>query len=322
MGEVKVTDAWSFNGIKAIILENSQLRATVFPELGAKIYDITYKPIQKNILWHNPRIKPSMVAFGTTFDDVWCGGWDEIFPNDAPSTVNGEKYPDMGEVWSIPWDYEIKHEENVSNKDAVTLTTKTSSPISACRITRSMTLIDHEPAIHLVYTLKNTGTATMKFLWKLHPSFEINDSCTIQIPGTVGIVDPRYQRLYSKSSYRYDWPKAVGNDGKPVDISKILPPSARTCSLHYVTDLRGGWVKLLNPKENFQVTISFPKEVLHTIWLFLAYGGYRSLYTAVIEPSTSYPYDLAEAIQEGRCSELEPDQELRCKVDVELSQIP
>jgi len=66
-------------------------------------------------------------------------------------------------------------------------------------------------------------------------------------------------------------------------------------------------------------TIRFPREVFNNVWLFLAYGGWRSVYTAVIEPSTSYPYDLAQAIKEGHCSRLDPDMVLSCEIEVELS---
>ncbi len=316
--EVTARENLQFGDIKAVILENSQLSLNVFPELGAKIYDLIYKPIRKNVLWHNPQVKPRRVPFGTAFDDVWCGGWDEIFPNDAPSIVGSEKYPDMGEIWSIPWDYSIISRRE-SGKDAVTLTTSTTGPISPCKITRSVTLVKDEPAFHLSYTLKNVGDTTTRFLWKLHPSFEINDSSSILIPGRTGIVDPRYQSLYDRSGHKYQWPNTTGIDGATIELDKVPPPSAHTCSLHYVTDLREGWAKLRNPRDNYQITISFPKEVFHTIWLFLAYGGYRSLYTVVIEPSTSYPYDLAEAIREGRHSSLQPDQTLECKVDAELA---
>jgi galactose mutarotase-like enzyme len=309
------TDDWTYNGVRTVILENRNLRVVVFPELGGKLYDLVYKPVQKNVLWHNPRIKPRRVPFGVPFDDVWCGGWDEIFPNDAPCVVGGEKYVDMGELWSVPWDYSITRKQN----DSVTLTTSTSSPITPCRVSRSLTLVNDDSTIHLEYALRNVGNMPLKFLWKLHPAFDVNETCSIEIPGRTGIIDPRYRSLYSNSSRSYSWPIAIKNDGVKVDMSKVPPPTERTCTLHYVTELTEGWVKLCNRKDNVNVTMRFPKEIFSNIWLFLAYGGWRSVYTAVIEPSTSYPYDLAEAIKEGHCSLLEPGQTLECKIEVELS---
>lgn len=51
---VVACDDWTYSGLRTIILENDCLRVTAFPELGGKLYDLIYKPIQKNVLWHNP----------------------------------------------------------------------------------------------------------------------------------------------------------------------------------------------------------------------------------------------------------------------------
>lgn len=314
---VTVNDDWSYRGIRSVALENEFVRVLVFPELGAKIYDLIYKPSQKNVLWHNPQVKPTKVPLGAAFDDVWCGGWDEIFPNDAPCNVNGEHYPDMGEAWSTAWSYSIIRLDDRS--ETATLVTSVMTPITPCRITRSLTLRAGEPKIHLRYLLENVGQDALKFLWKIHPAFQINETCSIEIPAKTGIVDPRYTHLYSQSSHRYHWPNAQTKGGERIDLSKVPPPTSHTCALHYVTDLEDGAVKLMNSQDNVDVKISFPKQILNNVWLFLAYGGYRSLYTAVIEPSTSYPYDLGQAIGEGRTSHLIPRQSLTCNIDVELS---
>lgn len=314
---VTVDEDWSYRGIRSVLLENEFVRVLVFPELGAKIYDLIYKPFQKNVLWHNPRIKPTKVPLGAAFDDVWCGGWDEIFPNDAPCNVNGERYPDMGEAWSIAWGYSIIRPEE--RPETATLVTSVTTPITPCRLVRSLTIRAGEPTMHLRYLLENVGQDAVNFLWKIHPAFDINESCSIGVLAKTGIVDPRYAHLYSESSRRYRWPVAQSKGGGRIDLSRVSPPTAHTCSLHYVTDLEDGAVKLMNPMDNVDVKISFPKQILNNIWLFLAYGGYRSLYTAVIEPSTSYPYDLAQAISEGRTSHLNPGQSLTCDIHVELS---
>ena len=314
---VTATDEWSYRGNRAVVLENEYLKLSVFPELGAKIYDILYKPFRRNLLWHHPRIYPHKVPLGTSFDDVWCGGWDEIFPNDAPCIVEGQRYHDMGEAWSIPWEYSIARDTDTGT---VTLFTTTMTPIMACKLTRALTIRDGEPSVYFRYVLENTGYDALKFLWKIHPAFQINESCRIEIPARTGIVDPRYRDLYSESSNTYRWPKVNNRQGETIDLSRVPPPTARTCSLHYVTDLDDGVVTLQNPRDNIDLKIRFNKQILNTVWLFLAYGGYRSLYTAVIEPSTSYPYDLAQAISEGHYSRLEPGKQLNCDIDVQLSE--
>ena len=45
-----ITD-WSYLGLRAVVLENQFLRAVVLPEAGAKIWQITYKPHDADLLW-------------------------------------------------------------------------------------------------------------------------------------------------------------------------------------------------------------------------------------------------------------------------------
>ena len=38
---------------------------------------------------------------GRRYDDVWAGGWEELFPNDAPGRFEGRELPDHGEWWAV-----------------------------------------------------------------------------------------------------------------------------------------------------------------------------------------------------------------------------
>jgi hypothetical protein len=292
-------------------MSNQFLSLTVFPQLGAKIYDLVYLPLKRNLLWHNPRVPPRKAFHGARFDDYWCGGWDEILPNDAESTVKGERYPDMGELWSLDWDYQLKEQRNF-----VSLITSVSCPITPVSVTREIKLSKGDSRLRLRYLVENLSPDPIKFLWKLHPAFEINDACEIEIPANKAIIDPRYQKYFSTKSY--SWPIAQDKNGKRVDVSKVMDGLSGTCTCHYLTDLSEGFATFRDRKRGLECRISFPREIMNNIWLFLAYGGWRSLYSLVIEPSTSYPYDLGEAIGRGHVSELDGGEKLEVPILVDV----
>src|SRR3977135_3714353 len=98
MPELRVNSDWSYRGLRAITLENRYLRVLVLPEAGAKIWQITYKPFDAELLWNNPRVFPCRFPLNSRYDDVWSGGWDELFPTDEVATIDGETYPDHGEL--------------------------------------------------------------------------------------------------------------------------------------------------------------------------------------------------------------------------------
>ena len=100
MPELRVSADWTYRGLRVIVLENRFLRVLVLPEAGAKIWQITYKPFDADLLWNNARNRPARHPLNSRYDDVWSGGWDELFPNDEVATIEGEAYPDHGELWT------------------------------------------------------------------------------------------------------------------------------------------------------------------------------------------------------------------------------
>src|SRR4051812_20407604 len=98
MAELSIDTHWTYRGLKAVILENRLLQVVVLPQVGAKLWQITYKPRAAELLWNNPRIAPSRLPIHSRYDDVWSGGWDELFPNDESAVIEGEQYPDHGEL--------------------------------------------------------------------------------------------------------------------------------------------------------------------------------------------------------------------------------
>jgi hypothetical protein len=54
------------------------------------------------------------------------------------------------------------------------------------------------------------------------------------------------------------------------------------------------------------------------LWLFLTYGGWRGCYTAVLEPCTNMPKELADAIRVGQSARLAPGGVFETRVAVTL----
>ncbi|MDT7813380.1 MAG: hypothetical protein QOJ42_3296, partial [Acidobacteriaceae bacterium] len=50
------------HGLRVVTLENELLRVQILPEAGAKIWQITYLPLDAELLWNNPHILPAQHA--------------------------------------------------------------------------------------------------------------------------------------------------------------------------------------------------------------------------------------------------------------------
>lgn len=296
---VKIDTNWKYRNLQVIRMENRYLRIDILPELGANIYNLIYKPADRNLLWHNPRIPPRQVPMGISYDDNFHGGWDELYPNDAPGEFEGEVYPDHGELWCQEWDYQISE----CNEKECTLYLRVHGSVTASLMEKWITLREGENLIHVRHKLTNTGIKPLQFLWKLHPALEVNSHHRIDLPAGDVEVGPGLGRTRGEVGQIYTWP-FLERDGERHDVRRVLQPESGVAEMHFATELREGWCALTDSQSKIGFGLSFDKEIFSTVWVFMTYGGWRNLNTVIIEPCTAYPHTLSEAKTRGRLATL------------------
>ncbi len=253
---------WKYRGLQVLRMENEFLRIDVLPELGAKVFNFIYKPLDRNLLWHNPYIHPSCQSFGTCFDDVWPGGWDELIPNDLPFQLpSGEILADHGEVWSQESEWEVL-EKGTSSVSARFVNYGRVIPLI---FEKTITLRAEESMCRVSYHVTNNGNKPVKFLWNIHPSMVITPQTRIDVPAKRCITETWGTENF-KDRTEFRWPNIELPDGEKLDISSV-PPAEKGIAV-------------------------FPY-----IWLFRSVGGWRGLYTLILATSTGYPNDLSEAVK-------------------------
>jgi hypothetical protein len=299
---VRIDTNWRYCGLTALVLENSQLRLTILPELGGKLWSLVYKPLDREIFWHNPRQGPRPAAYGAAYDDWFCGGWDELFPNDAPTTFAGDAYPDHGEWWAMPFEWEITTGQGRRQPDEITLHLQRAGVVTNTLVDRWITLRQEEPRFSLRYRIHNGGPQPLDFLWKLHPALAISPAARIDLPAATVQPDPAFNDRLDKQPFA--WPHARGAEGEPVDMRAVPPPDAATCDFYYATNLAGGWCSLTDAANGIGFGLTFDPAVFRSVWVFGAYGGWRGHYVTILEPCTGYPYQLETAVTQGTASRL------------------
>jgi hypothetical protein len=156
------------------------------------------------------------------------------------------------------------------------------------------------------------GLKGLDFLWKLHPALAIEPGDRIDIPGRTGeLVDPAFGRFSEPCTF--PWPVAKPGGRAAVDVS-VVPPLDGTREFVYVRDLTDGWCALRRQRLGIGFGLVFPLEIFTSVWLFMSFGGWRGLETVVLEPCTTVPKDLNEAIVRGTARHLEPGATLACRV--------
>jgi galactose mutarotase-like enzyme len=306
----RIDTHWSYNGLRAAVMENRLLRLTVLPELGGKVYDLVYKPTDTNFLWHHPRVLPRPAIYGTNFDNCWAGGWDEVLPSTEICTYRGEEVPHMGEIWSLPWAFAAEPAEG----EEVCLYATVSTPIMPARFERWLRLRADEPVVRAHYRITSLGPGPLDFIWGVHPAFAVTTAHRIDLPPCHGLVGQSSGPALGEAGQSYEWPYLPLADGRQIDMRIVPPFETAVFGGHYAVELTGNWVALTDTARRQGIAVVFAPEVFKAVWMWLMYGGWRGLYGVVLEPWTGYPNVLDQAVAAGRHCSLSANAALEAEV--------
>jgi galactose mutarotase-like enzyme len=280
---VRFSSDWTYRGLRALVLENAHLRVTFLPELGGKIWSIVAKQQDREMLWHNPRIAPRPASYGSTYDNWFCGGWDEVFPNDYPVTIDGEPYPDHGEIWSLPAEWEIVRQ----SEDEISIRFTHSGVAIPTTFSKVVSLKCDSTDLELTYEIANDGASALNVHWKMHPALPVSSGAKLHLPARTVIVDEDF--------------------GEDEVLGEALPdPDSGTSYFQYGTDLSEGRCAVTYPDEKLGFGLAFDSTVLTSVWLFATFGGWRALNTIILEPCTGHFANLEQAIAARKVLTLAP----------------
>jgi hypothetical protein len=173
-------------------------------------------------------------------------------------------------------------------------------------------------ALSISYRIRSAEDAPFHFLFKQHLPVGITPACRLRLPGgQVHAVDPSFGTLMPGPG-PMAWPPDCGGRGV-ADLSEIPPRGSAHREFIYVSELADAWCGVDDHEAGASLRMEFDRRVFPFVWLFLSYGGWRDTYTAVLEPCTNMPKDLAEATRRGQSAVLQPLEEFVTTVTVHLT---
>lgn len=299
-------------GFDAIILQNDLVRVSVIPTLGGRVWQLFDRRRGRQWIWHRPGMPLRAVPTSANYDEVWAGGWEELFPNDAPGQFEGRCLPDHGEWWTMPW----SAEPELDGGSAVLRLTAESSIVRA-RCRKELRLDSDCNTLAVRYSIRSNEDQPFCFLFKVHLATALTADCRLLLPGgRVTQVDQQFSTLLPPTP-GFEWP-VLESPLRTVDMRMVSPASSRLREFVYVERCPAPWCGIYDAAAAAALRMDYDSTRLPYVWLFLTYGGWRKLYTAVLEPCTNMPKDLAEAARLGRSARLEPGQEFTAFANVTL----
>jgi hypothetical protein len=305
----------SVQGFESVQIENDRVRAVILPRLGGRVWSLEDLARDRQWIWHRPDVPLRECAVGSDYDDEWAGGWEELFPNDAAGVCQGRDLPDHGEWWATPWTVEEERDGDVA-------VVRMSAELSVVRVgcTKEFRLAKDGSQLIVSYRIRSLEAQPFNFLFKQHLPVELSPGCRLALPrGRAEAVDPAFGTMIGARP-PFDWPVSRNASGD-VDMRVIPDRPGDQREFLYVRDLPRPWCGVDDVPRDAAIRMTYDAGHFPYVWLFLSYGGWRNVHTAVLEPCTNLPKDLAEATRLGQAALLNPGEEFATEVRVTLSDV-
>lgn len=286
--------------VEVLTGENDHLKFVLAPGAGGKILSVYNKSLQKEFLWSNKNLRLESYQPGTDYDTNFWGGIDELIPNDIPEKVDSNEYPDHGELWTTPLEYEL-HDDKIAVFGKLNL--------CGLQYKKEISLMADSPEIVLDYTIRNDSADIRHFMWKLHAALEIEPGD--KLVSSASIAREVYPELSKDPEPdEFSWPIKNGSD------VSVVPPRNNSLDFFYLYDVRYAEMQFMSAKGQHCFSYKYDKKVFPFQWYFASYGKFLDHYTAILEPSSSMPVSVNEAMAMGQCTMLQPGQEINTRVTI------
>ena len=292
-----------------LILQNEYLKVSVNQAKGGAITSIFSRRTKDEWIYNNSSLK-SEENSSLMYDDLWCGGFEELFPNDAPDNVNGRILKDHGELWMQSWDVTHRNDNSVNMQTQCTTV--------PAIVTKNVTLHSTTPTIIVNYRIENVSSEEYPYLFKLHPAMRIERGDELLLNGgTVIPVDLTFSKIIDKNG-EFNWPIVIDKNGRRKNLAIIPDKNEKLQEFIYVRNLSSPWCGLRRKASNEEFILNFPSKIFPYCWFFMALGGWRDHYTVVMEPCTNFPKDLITAINNGTSAFMKPFEKLEFEISVNI----
>ena len=328
----RVSDAWSFRGLKTAILENELLRVVILVDKGADIYQLVHKPTDVDFLFRFPTgVRDPRRFLPTTGDpvgvwmDTYEGGWQTVFPAGGfPAQYKEGAFGLHADANLVPWDCAVV--EDTPERASIRFWVRTAR--APFFFEKTLSLTSGSSVLEVDQTLTNEGGEPVHCVWGEHialgPPF-LSEDCLLDLPGGTII---NHSTLFHPNTrlapdLRTPWPMTRSIDGSEVDMRRIPARSNGTYDMSYFTDMPEGWYAVTNQKLGVGLGVRFPTEVYRFLWYWQSFGGgsgypfWNRTYNVGLEPFTSYDNGgLATAVENGTALEVQPGEEVTTSLKV------
>ena len=274
----------AYKDVRSIVLESDLLCVTIVPDHGSKMASLLHKRTGFEYLYQLPGETFLKTTYGEPYERGEASGFDEMFPTITECFCDiypwkGTPMPDHGEVWSIPWRFEVSGSSVRLWVNGVRFPYTLSKEIS----------FETPNTVLLQYRVEDPSALPFPAMWAAHPLFNTTEGSRIILPKSVrNIMNTEPGPALGGYGGRFSYPLATTADGKQWDLSRVGPKEARLYYKYFSLDtLDEGFAILHDPKSRETVAMVWPVDQVPYLGMWINEGVWQDQFNVAPEPCTA-----------------------------------
>jgi galactose mutarotase-like enzyme len=292
------------------------------PALGGKIASLVDLKNDREWMWKNPDLDPVAPDPESSYLRH-LGGWDECFPTVAETYYPCAPWqeiviPDHGEIWSLRWDT-----ETVTSENHVDIIATTSGARLPYKFKRVISINSDSPVISISYTVENTSSYAMPFVWSSHPTLAVIPGDKISMPAQQVSLYKSLNDQFGFGGEVFTWPHATDVHGKLWDFSLLERTTSPSSLKLFTTKGVANAVSIEGASKKARLEFRFDTNLISHVGIWLNLNAWSCVeggpkyYCVAIEPCLGGTDNLSEAVKMG-CPEIPANGTCSWALSVEL----
>ena len=275
-----------YKDVEAVACETKTIRAVFLPLYGAKFASMTVIENGRELMEQAVGEKYKKPSYMGSYIDAECSAFDDMFPTIDQTHCEqfpweGTLMPDHGEVYALPWSFEIEGE---------CLHMWVYSPRFAYRLDKWVS--EKDDGILISYMARNLSEFDLDFIYSAHCMLAAEEGAGFLLPFpdnspcTVTFTDLKELGGYGSKVF---WP-STGE----IDFITTPPKKDKVgYKIYFDQQIPEGWFEY-RYTDGTSLKVSFDKDALPWFGLWVNYGAFKNMYNVAPEPSSA-PFDKPDA---------------------------
>ena len=267
----------------SLVVENEFISTIILPH-GGRMVSLLDKSKNKEFLVQQNGSSYNKGEYDGDYVKADPCGFDDMFPNIFRSFYpdfpwEGVVLPDHGEVWAIPWEYNIDGSKLKMEVNGIRLPYTLEKQIQ----------ITGEKEIRIDYKATNKSSFDLKFIWTAHPMLVAEEGMEFELPPECN----RAVSVLNGSQRTGDYGNIFSwRDLIPDDINIFRDSDRNNVEKYYFLEpVKNGIIKINYPSTGSIISLKFPAGRVPYIGILIDEGSWKKDLMFIIPEPCTTPMD-------------------------------